>query len=79
MSAPVVALKPRKEPIWLSPEQVCERVPGMTLDNLAYLRKNRKGPAFHKPTGQYGNITLYAASDVDEWVARSRQGTREQS
>lgn len=48
----------------------------MTVENLAELRKTRKGPAFHKPTGPHGKVTLYAVADVDAWVARSRVETR---
>ena len=76
----VTALKPRtQEQTWLSPDQVCERVPGMTVDNLKVLRANGKGPVFYKPTGDHGKITLYAATEVDAWVASGRRSTREQS
>ena len=43
------------------------------------LRANGKGPVFYKPTGDHGKITLYAATEVDAWVASGRRSTREQS
>lgn len=64
---------------YLSPEQVCELVPGMTVANLKDLRARGKGPAYHKPTGPRGRITLYAEADVVAWIRRSRVSTREQS
>jgi hypothetical protein len=65
----------REAAVWLSPAQVCERVPGMTEEILQHLRKNRQGPAFYKPTLK---TTLYLESEIDAWVARSRVQTREQ-
>lgn len=43
----VTAMKPRptlETPRYLSPEQVCELVPGMTVANLKDLRASGKGP-----------------------------------
>lgn len=76
--SPVTALRPRvdAEAVWLSPQQVAERVPGMTVANLQELRKRGKGPAYSKPTLK---TVVYAQADVDAWVARSRVSTREQS
>lgn len=64
---------------YLSPEQVCGLVPGMTVANLKDLRNGRgAGPAYFKPTGPRGHITLYRLSDVVAWIESSRSGTREQ-
>lgn len=64
---------------FLSPEQLCELVPGMTTANLKDLRASGRGPVFFKPTGKYGHVTLYRRSDVIAWVERARNDTREQS
>ncbi len=62
-------------PVWLSPAQVCERIPGLTVGHLTDLRKRRKGPAFFKPTLK---TVLYDVADVDAWVRASREKTRDQ-
>ena len=64
---------------YLSPNQVCELVPGMSVANLKDLRASGKGPEYRKPTGKRGNITLYRRSDVIAWVEQSRVTTRDQS
>lgn len=63
---------------WLAPADVAARVPGLTVENLAELRKTGKGPAYFKPTGERGKVIVYAAADVDEWVRAGRHSTREQ-
>lgn len=75
----VTALKPRAAAVeYLSPAQVCELVPGMTVSNLRELRKTGKGPAYFKPTGDRGHVTLYARADVIAWVEKSRVSTKDQ-
>lgn len=72
----VAALNPRSaavEPVWLSPVQVCERVPGMTVGRLQNMRKEGRGPSFFKPTLK---TVIYAQSDVDAWVRSTRVPTR---
>jgi len=64
--------------VYLSPSQVCDLVPGMTVANLKDLRASGKGPAFFKPTGDSGKVTVYKQSDVIAWVERSRKSTTEQ-
>lgn len=66
-------------PRYLSPEQVCELVPGMTVANLKDLRASGKGPRYSKPTGDRGHITLYREDDVVAWVEAAFVKTREQS
>lgn len=53
------------KPVYLSPEQVCERLPGLTKANLATLRYEGKGPKFLKPTPR---TVLYRESDITAWV-----------
>ena len=64
------------EQVWLSPSQVCERVPGMTPRHLQYLRDQGRGPRYFKPTRK---TVLYAAADVDAWVSASAVTTRDVS
>lgn len=64
---------------FLSPEQVCELVPGLTVANLKDLRTSGRGPAFFKPTGERGKVTIYARADVVDWVKRSRTSTKDQT
>ncbi|MDQ1217995.1 hypothetical protein QE411_002850 [Microbacterium arborescens] len=66
------------EPQYLSPAEVCELVPGMTVGTLKALRSRGKGPAHYKPTGSRGKVTLYAHDEVLAWIAESRVGTRDQ-
>lgn len=58
---------------YLSPEQVCEIVPGMTKGSLAQLRFTGKGPRYRKPTPK---TVIYLESEVRNWVEGSaRIGT----
>lgn len=68
----VVQLKPKvanADTVWLSPEQVCERVPGMTLKRLADLREAKKGPDYFKPSLK---TVIYSQAEIDAWVERTR-------
>ena len=65
--------------VWLSPQQVGVRLPGVTVNALRDMRANGNGPAFYKPSGKYGKVTLYSVKELDAWVARGRQSTTEQS
>lgn len=72
----------RRQPVihrYLSPEQVCEIVPGLTVANLQELRKKGLGPKYRKPTGENGKVVVYAEDDVRAWVEASVHTTREQS
>ena len=66
-------------PRYLSPEQVCELVPGMTVANLKELRASGKGPRYSKPTGERGHVTIYREADVVAWVEAAVVTTRDQS
>jgi hypothetical protein len=63
-------------PTWLSPKQVCDRVPGLSIDQLRSLRTRGVGPRYFKPTHK---TVIYAAADVDAWVAASVVETRRPS
>ena len=71
--------KPTVEHRYLSPAQVCDLVPGLTVANLQELRKKGLGPKYRKPTGDNGKVIVYAESDVRAWVESAVITTREQS
>lgn len=73
MSNVTAMRKPAAQPVWLSPAQVCERVPGMTPAILADLREDRRGPAYYKPSLR---TVIYLESEIDAWVAATRVQTR---
>jgi hypothetical protein len=60
---------------YLSPEQVCDLIPGMTKVSLQELRKKGRGPAYRKPTPR---LVVYREDDVLAWVEQSRVDTRDQ-
>lgn len=50
---------------WLTPEQVCAVVPGMTTTLLSRRRDEGKAPRYFKPSPK---TVVYARSDIDDWV-----------
>lgn len=73
---PIRATAEPVEPVYLSPEQVCELVPGLTVANLKDLRNRRHVPGLpvaYKPTGVRGHVTLYRRDEVLAWVESTRQ------
>lgn len=73
MTAALRAIKPVQQ-TWLSPEQVCEVVPGMTVRRLEYLRGKGQGPRYAKPSPK---TVVYGENDVHAWVSASIEETRE--
>jgi hypothetical protein len=55
---------------YLTPDQVCALVPGMTKTNLAQLRFTGKGPKFLKPTAR---TVVYREADVIDWLEASER------
>ncbi len=55
---------------YLTPAQVCEIVPNITVANLAQRRFLGLSPKFLKPTPK---TVLYRESDVIAWVEESEQ------
>lgn len=55
---------------YLSPEQACALIPGMTKSNLAQLRFTGKGPKFLKPTPR---TVVYRERDIREWLEASER------
>lgn len=75
--ANVTPLYPKAKPqVWLSPEQVCAIVPGMTERKLLSLRGKGQGPRYSKPTSK---TVVYAEADVHAWLAAHMQKTQDQS
>lgn len=50
---------------WMSPQQVVEHVPGLTMRHLEYLRGAKRPPRYYKPTAR---TVIYNVDDIDEWV-----------
>lgn len=75
----VTAMNPRAAAApaeWLSPSQVCDAIPGMTITLLQRMRDAGKGPRYAKPSAK---TVVYSRSDVDAWVRSTLVNTREQS
>lgn len=70
--APIRGARPTRAE-WLSPQQVCDRVPGLTLAILQDMRKRGVGPRYHKPTLK---TVIYSAADIDTWVESAAVETR---
>lgn len=54
---------------YLSPEQVCDLIPGMTKENLAQLRFRKQGPAYIKVTPR---VIVYDVADVETYLKAQR-------
>lgn len=74
----VTAMRPRPGTVteWLSPAQVCELIPGMTVTLLQRMRDAGKGPRYAKPSAK---TVVYSRSDIDAYVLSTLVPTREQS
>lgn len=55
---------------YMSPDEVCALIPGMTRSNLANLRYLGRGPKFLKPTPR---TVVYQRSSVIAWLEASEQ------
>lgn len=55
---------------FLSPEQVCELLPGMTQPLLAQMRWRGDGPPFIKPSPKK---VVYLESSLHEWLVSKEQ------
>lgn len=52
-------------PELLTPDQVCELIPGLTTSKLAQLRFTGHGPRFMKPTTR---TVVYDRGEVEAWL-----------
>lgn len=57
---------------YLSPDQVCDLIPGMTRQLLAAMRWRGDGPSFVKPSPRK---IVYSISSIEEYM-RSKERTR---
>ncbi|GGA72413.1 hypothetical protein GCM10011490_23990 [Pseudoclavibacter endophyticus] len=57
-------------PVYLTPEQVCDRFPGLTKGNLAQRRYKGLAPKWLSPTPR---TILYRESDVVAWIEASER------
>lgn len=55
---------------YMTPEQVCELVPGISEGQLAMMRYRGKGPKYYKPTARK---IIYKRSEIIEWVENSQK------
>lgn len=62
--------------VWLSPAQVCSRIPGMTVSLLQRMRDEGRGPRYAKPSAK---TVVYSSDDVDAYVRSTLVDTRDQS
>jgi len=51
---------------YLSPEQVCELIPGMTISLLSQMRFRGDGPKFVKPSPRK---VVYDPDEIDRYLA----------
>jgi hypothetical protein len=76
----VTALKPRaasaESVTWLSPAEVCDVIPGMTVTLLSRMRDAGKGPRYAKPSPK---TVVYSLADVNAYVRSTIVTTKEQS
>lgn len=62
---------------YLSPDQVCKIIPGMTRSGLAQLRFRGEGPRFRKPSPRK---VVYELTEVLSWLeSTARQGTADEA
>ena len=60
-------------PKLLTPDEVCDLIPGMTKSKLAQMRFVGEGPAYYKPTAK---TVVYSEEDCLEWLlSTKRKGT----
>lgn len=59
-------------PVYLTPDQVIQMLPGISRGQLAQMRFNGTGPAYRKPTPK---TVLYVESEVIEWVESTARRT----
>ncbi|MHA3723473.1 helix-turn-helix transcriptional regulator [Leucobacter sp. HY1910] len=58
-----------------SPQEIADRIPGMTVSNLAQLRFKGQGPKYMKPSPK---VVIYDWADVVAWLeSTKRDGTAE--
>lgn len=69
-----IAVAHPTEVVWLSEAEVCERVPGMTVETLKSLREERNGPPYYKPSLR---TVVYSQDAVDKWAKEMKRRLRQ--
>lgn len=67
MSTTISPKPPSLGHTYLSPEEVAELLPGLTVKKLAEWRYERRGPRYRK----IGRLILYALDELEEWIEAS--------
>jgi hypothetical protein len=57
---------------YITPEEACALIPGMTAGGLAQLRSSGTGPVFLKPSPRR---IFYREADVIFWIENSEKST----
>jgi hypothetical protein len=68
--APVTSITPTSSPILLSPVELCERVPGLTVAALKEQRKRGDGPPYMKANAR---AVVYDWNDYLEWLSSTKR------
>ncbi len=55
---------------YLSPADVCQLLPGVTIQTLAMWRYRGKGPPYRK----LGRIVVYFVDGLDQWIEDTGRG-----
>jgi hypothetical protein len=58
---------PRLSHDYLSPDEVADKLPGITKGTLATWRYEHKGPPYRK----LGRFVVYPVDELDEWIEAS--------
>ena len=55
---------------YMSPKEVAEMIPGMTVGILAQLRFKGRGPRYMKPSAK---VCVYEKRDIIEWLESTKR------
>ncbi|MGM7668377.1 helix-turn-helix transcriptional regulator [Microbacterium sp. A196] len=58
---------PSLDHTYISPQEVADLIPGLTVKKLAEWRYERRGPRYRK----IGRLILYALDELEDWIEAS--------
>lgn len=67
----VTESEPTRLPVYMSPKEVANMIPGMTVSNLAQLRFKGQGPRYLKPSPK---VCVYDRADVIAGLSARKSG-----
>lgn len=67
MSALTRTEQPRLGHTFVTPQEVAEMIPGLTVKKLAEWRYEHRGPRYRK----LGRLVLYAIDELEAWIEAS--------